>query len=124
MNNLSWFIYLTQVVDNVGTAAAITLLLGGIGGLLIVPIFLSEFFDCEPAFTKKVLWIYGAAMVLAAMVACFTPSRQTMLLIAGSEMGERFVKSETVNSVVNPGVDLLKTWIKRETEKLAKEASK
>jgi predicted MFS family arabinose efflux permease len=128
MNSLSWFIYLTQVVDHMGGAAFGVLLVGGIGGFLGIilgPMALDLLDDPPSSGTiRTVVRSYIITMALAVVVVVFMPSRQTMLLIAGSEMGERLVKSEGVNSIVNPGVDLLKTWIKRETEKLTKGASK
>lgn len=126
MNSLSWFIYLTQVTDSIGTGAAI---LGGVGLFSFVFVVMAIGWLVEDGkLTKAQAFSYGRTVFFVSVslltVSALLPSRQTMLLIAGSEMGERLVKSESVNSVVNPGVDLLKTWIKRETEKLTKEASK
>jgi hypothetical protein len=41
-----------------------------------------------------------------------------MLLIAASQVGERVLSSESVQSVVDPSVDLLRTWITQETNRL------
>lgn len=41
-----------------------------------------------------------------------------MILIAGSEMGQRVVQSEQVKGIVDPGLDLVKSWIAEETAKL------
>lgn len=51
-------------------------------------------------------------------IATVLPSKNTVLLIAASELGQRLVTSEQVADVVDPSLDLLKTWIKKETEAL------
>jgi hypothetical protein len=114
MNNLSWFIYLTQIVDAIGTAAMVSVVLGGIGGIF-GGMFLTynvEDKKLTAAAAVRICKFYVAAVVIAVMLAIFTPSRQTMILIAGSEIGERVVKSDDVQSVVNPGMDLIRKWIK------------
>jgi hypothetical protein len=130
MNNLSWFIYLTQIVDNIGNAAqGVLVFVGVFGGIGLVFATAYRFAECmgDDPFVpvhRRLVKLFIIAIAVSAMAAVFVPSRQTMLLIAGSEIGERFTKSEAARDVVSPGVELLKTWIKRETEKLSKEASK
>jgi len=51
-------------------------------------------------------------------IATVLPSKNTVLLITASELGQRLVTSEQVADVVDPSLDLLKTWIKKETEAL------
>ena len=53
------------------------------------------------------------------------PSRQTILLIAASELGERVLASdkmarveERVNGVLDPSLDLLTTWMMKQTQEL------
>ena len=122
MNNLSWFIYLTQVTDGLSSFLWFMFFFGLIGVIIwLVVAGVCAIDDDEKtqlkfwrtAIASKV-WLFG----VVAIIAVALPSRQTMLLIAGSEMGERAMKSNAVQDVVNPGVDLLKTWIKEETDKL------
>jgi hypothetical protein len=125
MNSLSWFIYLTQVVDSLRDAAQGVMVVGaflGIMGVIFLPMAM-DLLDWEVT-PRQIIKPFVIAMAAAALAYSFIPSRQTMVMIAGSEIGERFAKSDAVHDVVNPGVELLKTWIKRETEKLAKETSK
>lgn len=122
MNSLSWFIYLTQIVDNLGVAALGCLVFGGMIGFfafLIGPMAI-DVMDSppSPATIRSFVRGYIITMVLAVLVSVFMPSRQTMLMIAGSEMGERLVKSESVNNIVNPGMDLIRKWIQQETDKI------
>lgn len=123
MNNLSWFIYLTQATDSIRD---------GIILLWWMTVLIFIVWACAGAFTSgieeketKIMTTWKAAfrkamipMVIAVFVVAVIPSRQTMLLIAGSEMGERIVKSDAVKDIVNPGADLLKAWIKDETDKI------
>lgn len=126
MNNLSWFIYLTQLADGVrGTAFGI--LLAGSFGLLvwfIVAFGMKAFEGMDApmnALKSNARWM-AAVYVCAALIMIAIPSRQTLVLIAGSEVGERVVNSDAVQGVVNPGMDLVKLWIKKETEALTKAA--
>lgn len=126
MNSLSWFIYLTQTVDELRhCVVAIAIMTGiGFGGWLFFGA-MRRFLDDEDALLSAWrAWALKAALpilLVAALISVFVPSRQTMLLIAGSQLGERMVQSEEVKSVVNPGLDLLKGWMKSETERLTKE---
>lgn len=122
MNNLSWFIYLVQVADDargVLQFACGVLLFVALMALIFAPILLSVLDDLNAIPTaKRVAKGCVVALVVMGTVFIITPSRQTLLLIAGSEIGERVVKSDQVTSVVNPGLDLLKSWIAKETARL------
>lgn len=135
MNSLSWFIYAVQLVDNLSTVCVL-IAVGSAG--LFVGRLIATFCRSERAYVytspinradltaRQVIWdewkpkvgLHVTISVLFILFAAALPSRQTMILIAGSEMGERVVKSEAVQSIVDPGLDLVKTWIKEETEKL------
>jgi hypothetical protein len=59
------------------------------------------------------------------------PDRRTVLLIAASEIGERTMNSERmamvgdkVASVLNPSIELLNTWISRQTEEIKAEMAR
>jgi hypothetical protein len=68
-------------------------------------------------------WRFLSLMVLCGTVTALTPSRQTVLLIAASEMGERVLNHERVTHVIDPGIDLLKTWMEKETSELRRSMS-
>jgi hypothetical protein len=132
MNSLSWFVYLIQLVDQFRDACGIILTITIIAAIFTGIQFLCRLPDSDVmhldfyknakeeiiAQTKKVFRIEIILFLVCFLSLIFVPSRQTMLLIAGSEMGEKLVKSDTVKDVVNPGLDLLKSWIRNETAKL------
>src|SRR4051812_23584751 len=110
MNNLSWFIYLTQIVDNLQTGAGVLLIVGimlAFIALVFGPMVL-DMMDNAPTGATIKSWArtFAVVMGIAFFTSIVIPSRQTMILIAGSELGERAIKSDDVKSVVNPGMDL------------------
>jgi hypothetical protein len=130
MNNLSWFLYLTQVADGAKVFICVTSGLALLAvGITAIPACIGKF-DSDMGTGKFYddIWrplarkIIPGALALI-FIANLIPDRRTFLLIAASEIGDRALNSESVKDVVSPGVDLLKTWIKRETDKL-KEATK
>ena len=48
------------------------------------------------------------------------PDRQTILTIVAAQYAENIAKSEKVQTVVDPAIDLLKAWIVEETNHLKK----
>lgn len=129
MNNLSWFIYFAGIVDTISVWASFFASVGGIMYLAFM-LFISGFvggFDPKSKEHDEVRGVRREISIIALPIlavcipiALFVPSRQTLILIAGSELGERAVKSEAVQSVVNPGMDLVKLWIKQETDIITK----
>lgn len=130
MNNISWFVYGVQIADNVGNVLVGLMVLAVAAVIPTIiqyfarwPTYSSEdHSDANKAaitsFTRKALTYEAAAFIICAAFIVVLPSRQTLLLIAGSEMGERALKSDAVQDIINPGADLLKSWIKEETERL------
>lgn len=126
MNSLSWLIYLIQVSDSIKelcTVFGATFFI--LGGALLAALHCFALFEGAEdkdwmiinKLRRTFLWVVIPMLIIAALL----PSRQTLILIAGSEIGGHVIKSQEVRDVVNPGVDLLKTWIKTETERLTKE---
>jgi hypothetical protein len=144
MNSLSWFIYAIEVVDSIKFVltptigiAALALVGGTIAALILFNVEWHAYsWDRENGLAGNAKrdaiaqrfrpiikwgWIIFIPLVLLQV---FLPSRQTLLLIAGSEIGEKVTQSRAVAEVVNPGVDLLKAWIKSETDRLTPKSSK
>jgi hypothetical protein len=139
MNSLSWLIYFIGMVESIGYFA-LWLAIPGTLGLCAVLIIWMVLNGCQIGSTPMnerdakqyeiawhwwsvgknialVVWLIGWMMII------FIPSRQSLILIAGSEIGQQMVQSKAVQDVVNPGMDLLKTWITTETTKLKESVS-
>jgi len=65
--------------------------------------------------------------MLMGTLSSIIPNRETVLLIAASEIGDRVMNSEKmakvgdrIGSVVDPGIDLLKIWIEQQTQTIKK----
>lgn len=65
-------------------------------------------------------WFIVASLVFG-LLGALMPSRNTMLLIAASEIGERTMNNERVQRVVDPSMELLTTWITKMTHDLKRE---
>lgn len=137
MNTLSLLIYLSGVTGTLGGfLLLITCLFGIMGGVsLVIWLFAHDETDSNHfRLTGEALegrrdtrkrawgwfWRFVGLFVLAGTLQAFVPSRQTVLLIAASEMGERVLNHERVNQVIDPGIDLLKTWMEKEKLDLQK----
>lgn len=123
MNNLSWVIYLIGVADSARSAAIGILVICGMVtalGTILGPLILTYLnWDIDPKslFKSARNWL-GSIAVVCLIIVIIAPSRQTLLLVAGSEMGQCVAASEAVQSIVDPGVELLRTWIAEETRRL------
>ena len=85
--------------------------------------FLDDNEELSNACKSKAKWLLFI-MTFCATLACALPSNNTLMMIAASEVGERAIKSEAVSTIVDPSVELLKTWIAKETKNLKESASK
>lgn len=119
MNTLSWLIYFAGLVNSLAIIA-----------LLVSVVCFSIWFGARIFFMldngmitkedqeKLPSGTYLLIGFLCAVILILAPTRNTILLIAASEFGQKLVTSQQVVDVVDPSLDLLKTWIKKETEAL------
>ncbi len=121
MNSLSWLVYGMQVFTNLGVLLAI------VGGFVCVWLLFWGFCalcnDDQKAPLSITHFVKRFKQLIWVPVVCFTmlifmPNERTMYLIAASEVGDRIVNSQKVQSIVDPGSEYLKTWLKKETERL------
>jgi hypothetical protein len=73
-----------------------------------------EFYAVWLPIAKKVVPL----ALIGFLVSGIMPSQRTLVMIAASELGERVAKSEQAQGIVNPGMDLIRKWIKQESEKI------
>jgi hypothetical protein len=143
MNALSWLIYLVGMITNLSAALGVIL---GVSIFLCIAIlifkaiaFLSandswkkealqaeDYIAWQKQFSKYFKWVFSI-FVVSLFLTIFVPERQTMIMIAASEVSERVIKTETMQSALNDvsglsgdAVELLKEYIKSETDKIKK----
>lgn len=103
MNSLSWLIYASDVIPRIGwTSGFFAFLLGSfLAGYTILFIVYNadqdeeaKRYNKEPRYLKF-YWKSGLfALLFLSFIANITPSQQTILLVAGSEMGEKVIETE------------------------------
>jgi len=103
MNELSWFLYLAEILPRIGSFTGIMgLLLFGVAFILPpkgVKLFSR---DHEALFTGlDRLVVPFCAWLLLLLLAFLTPSKETIYLIAGSEAGEAVVTSPEGQEILN-----------------------
>lgn len=114
MNDLSWFLYLADVAQNLKSA----LVLGGsialIGAIATAPFWLDEDFAGKHGKRYAMGVIFIAPVVL--LLAMLLPSANTMYAIAASELGEQAVMSDTGKKIANA----LEAWLDKQLEQVGK----
>jgi quinol-cytochrome oxidoreductase complex cytochrome b subunit len=135
MNSLSWLIYLAGVAGTLnGFIVFVTVVFGLLAGTSIVVCLFT--LDETDAYRRKLpeddlvsqrevrkkswryMWIFMILMIMSGLTASMVPNRQTVLLIAASQMGEQVLNHPRINQVVDPGIELLTTWMQKETADL------
>ena len=109
MNSLSWFLYLANVVDNVGNVFVLFAILSGIA--MFVWSFASAAYAIEGGqdaqrvkhFLRFIPWIF----VITSFLVAVTPSRDTVYLIAASEEGEMVVNTPEAKEVMSDLKEIL-----------------
>lgn len=137
MNTLSLLIYFAGIVGNLGyflTLVTVLLIVATIGSIIIWCIYhdetdsawrpyvgdaLIERRKVREQWRKRVL-NFALLAVFVGTINAIIPSRQTVLLIAASEMGEKILSNEKVGQVIDPSIDLITTWMKNETTEIKK----
>lgn len=124
---LAWYIYLIQVVENVICLSQVIMIITGIIAVAMGVGFLIQTSDGDDIQAKLFgLWLKRLLITLAigAFIVVFTPNRRTLLLAAAVKYTPVIAQSETVQGIVNPGIELLKTWIAKETDRMKQRATK
>jgi len=114
VNDLSWFLYLADVVDSAHSKIAfmiITIFLSSIAWAMIGSIE-RDAENREPLqlLQKKAPLLIGTVILLLALNVAL-PSKETIYLIAGSEAGEYVVTSPEGQEIINDIRAILKSQI-------------
>jgi hypothetical protein len=113
MNSVSWFIYIAQVSESIGSLFRV---LGGLGIILCVLFTMistiSASVDADEFVPRASPARYIAISAALLAVGCLMPERNTMYAIAASEVGEQVVKSE----IASDATKALHQWIKKQIE--------
>lgn len=122
MNSLSWLIYFAGLVHSL---IFITVIVSIVCFAIWTIARLAFILHHERMITKEdherlPSGNYLIVGFICAGIASFLPTKNTVMLIAASELGQRLVTNQQVVDVVDPSIELLKTWIKKETEALKK----
>lgn len=136
MNSLSWFVYLIQVIPTFG---AVTLTATIISLILYFIFWIARAIQYDGCYdrqsreyyeevTKKsiktiqkpLIYIFCISLILTV----FLPKKETMVLIAASEVGEKVFASQTIKNIIDPSLELLQEWIKQELNQFKKAEKK
>jgi hypothetical protein len=152
MNTLSWLILFGGFVDRLSGSITALIFITAIGTIVSTIIYLIaiggnnedysyrrdlyKYLDKEEAaalYNKRMETVYtpwrkrnkmGAILFLVFLgIFTITPSKRDITLVAASEIGERVIKSDTVNKLVDPSVEYLNEWIKAELSNLKENRS-
>ena len=104
MNSISWFLYLADVVEKVGIFFSVLTVLGGIGALFLLIIMAIHNTEHRHR-DEKYPWWWFALLILTwfffASVAVLSPSKDTLYMIAGSEITETVVNTPEAKEILD-----------------------
>jgi MFS family permease len=104
MNSLSWFLYLAEVIPNIGG------LFVAIAALLAIAPPIWGLFTPEIGRPPPIA-LFAVAIVVSTIIAIIIPSKQTIYLIAGSEAGEYVITSPEGQEIINDIKSIIKSQI-------------
>lgn len=142
MNTLSVLIYLSSVSQSLVTFLAIISFISFIISVIFGAIAIVNYVNYKEKMSKNVFGDYVDNLkeisnifrklvfrftlplaFLCAILAIALPNKQTVLLIAASEYGERIMNSERVNALVDPSIQYLQNWLRNEVNKFQQEST-
>lgn len=111
VNNLSWLIYLADVVGSLNRFLA----LSSVGAILAIPVWSlrNQWLEDFRSGVGKVAVPFRNLLITSfscALAASIIPSSTTIYAIAASEMGEEVIKSETAGKAMKA----LDAWLDRQ----------
>lgn len=138
MNTLSWLIYIAGVT---GTLSKFTIFIAVVLGVIALVFLIAAAVHTDETDSQsrplpndqiverrkvrntcwKYFWWGFIGMWFVGGIASIMPSRQTVLLIAASEIGETVINHQRVIGVLDPSIELLQTWIAQQTDTIRRE---
>ena len=115
MNSASQFLYLVQILSNLGIITIIALLIGGCS-LIFTLVFAAMEQDFKySTFDENPLWgvsqNIGIVLSIFVVIGLFVPSKETMYIIAASQIGEQIIQLEEVQAIGGEAGGLAKDTI-------------
>lgn len=116
MNSISWFLYLADVIPSLAKVFGVSGIILSI--ILVIAWFIclvslgdSDFDGCRTSVKSLSKWLVPVAFTLI-IIATIIPSRQTIYLIAGSEVGQVVVETPEAREIFNDIRTIIKQQIK------------
>ena len=109
MNSFSWLIYLSYVVGNISTLAVVLALILGIAAIFFYASS-SQYEDSVKV--KKTGHILAGITLFLSLFSSVIPSRDVIMLIAGSEYLEELAKTPDGREFIDDGTGLAKDTVK------------
>ena len=108
MNNVSWFLYASEVFGNMQPALAV----GGVCAIVgaVPTLIISNVDDVEQGKTWGKRLIIGG--IIAVFVAVLIPSKTTMYAIAASQIGETVVATPEAREMIDDSKQILRDYLK------------
>lgn len=108
MNNLSWFLYLADVVDKLGVTAWTFFGLASLGTFFvgvgrIINHAESTAYNVKDSFkaaTNTLAWVLPVVMGFSLLIGILAPSKQTLYAMATSEVAEEALESPVARKAV------------------------
>lgn len=110
MNSVSWLIYAAEAISNLQHVFVLFSILGSVSLVAWNVLGVAIHNDCCSPSEEREFLFYPAAY-LAAMIVCSAviPSRNTIYLIAASELGEKALQTEVASDML----DIVKKELKK-----------
>lgn len=123
MNHLSIIIYLIGTLSNLGLFfITFCIIFGSIWVLVLISFAVADHRTEKDEITCRT-WLnrFGFWCVIFGFCGSLLPSEKTLILIASSEFADTIIHNEKIVGITDTSIDLLRTWITKETHTLQKE---
>lgn len=103
MNNVSWFLYLVQIISNIGVITVIVLIVLGLSFIILLVFGAIEQDLHYSKLSENPIWPIvrniGIVLAIFTTIGVFIPSKEAMYMIAASQVGEQVIQLQQVQEV-------------------------